>query len=326
VQTDRILVAGETLVDLFPDGDGHLADVSGFVHRPGGAPANVAAGLAALGDPPAFWTRLGGDPFGDFLADALATHGIPDQFVVRADAPTALAVVSPTPEGDRSFSFYERDTATLAFETGQIGDDELADVDCVYVGGVALAHPAGREASLDLAKRASDAGCVVSFDPNYRPALWRDDGDAGDALREALALADVVCCSASDLAPLGLGELARHDPEAAAADLLAGNPSTVFLTQGPAGATVVSDATPADERVAHSLPPFDVDVTDATGAGDAFCAAALSRFEPGQPSEALRETLAFASAAGALATTTTGGLGAVPARVEVRRLAESSTA
>jgi len=326
VRTDRILVAGETLVDLLPDGDGDLATVDGFVHRPGGAPANVAAGLAALGDPPGFWTRLGDDPFGDFLADALADHGLPDDFVDRGDAPTALAVVSPTPDGDRSFAFYERDTATLAFETGAVPDDALAEFDCVHVGGVALANPAGREATLDLARRAREAGCLVSLDPNYRPALWREPDKADDALRDALALADVVCCSAADLAPLGLGELARHDPEAAAGDLLAGSPSTVFLTRGPAGATVVSDATAAGERVAHSLPAFDVDVTDTTGAGDAFCAGALSRFEPGLSPGDLRDVLAFASAAGALATTERGGLGVVADRAAVRRLADSTNA
>jgi len=326
VRTDRLLVAGETLVDLFPDSDGDLAAVPGFVHRPGGAPANVAAGLAALGDSPGFWTRLGDDPFGDFLADALAARGLPDDFVVRGDAPTALAVVSPTPDGDRSFTFYERDTATLAFETGAVPDEALTEFDCVHVGGVALADPRGREATLDLARRAGEAGRVVSLDPNYRPALWQDSEDAEGALRDALALADVVCCSADDLAPLGLAELARHDSEAAAADLLAGGPSTVFLTRGPAGATVVSDATAAGGRVAHSLPAFDVDVTDTTGAGDAFCAGALSRFEPGLTADELRDVLAFASAAGALATTETGGLGAVPDRAAVARLADSTNA
>jgi fructokinase len=326
VRTDRILVAGETLVDLHPDGDGDLGGVDGFVHRPGGAPANVAAGLAALDHPPTLWTRLGDDPFGGFLAAALASHDLAGDLVVRGDDPTALAVVAPTPDGDRSFTFYERDTATLAFETGAVPDAALAEFDCVHVGGVALTNPAGREATLDLARRARDAGCLVSLDPNYRPALWRDLGEAGDALRDALALADVVCCSAADLAPLGLGELARHDPEAAAEALLSRGPATVFLTRGPAGATVVSDATTAGGRLAHSRSAFDVDVTDTTGAGDAFCAGALSRFEPGLSPGDLRDVLAFASAAGALATTETGGLGAVPDREAVHALADSSTA
>ncbi|MFC3478282.1 carbohydrate kinase family protein [Halobacterium litoreum] len=324
MQTDRILVAGETLVDLFPAESGDLADIEGFAHRAGGAPANVAAGLARLGDPPAFWTRVGDDPFGDFLADALAAREIPDDLVVRGDAPTALAVVSPTDDGDRSFTFYESETATLAFETDRIPDDALTDYDCVHVGGVALANPAGRAATLDLAERARDADCVVSVDPNSRPALWDDAADAGDALRDLLALADVVCCSADDLAPLGLAELARHDPEAAAADLLAGTPETAFLTRGAAGATVVSDATASDDRVTHSLPAFDVDVADTTGAGDAFCAAALARFEPGLSPDGLRDALAFASAAGGLAATETGGMGALPDADAVRDLAESA--
>ena len=324
MRTDRLLVAGETLVDLFPDGPGSLAALDGFRHRAGGAPANLASALAAIDAPPTLWTRLGDDPFGDFLATRLAEHDVDGPLVVRGDSQTALAVVSPAPDGDRTFSFYERGTATLAFSADRVPG--LAGIDGVHVSGVPLAHPEGREAMLALAERATDADRPVSVDPNYRPALWRDPEEAGDALDRLCSRADLVCCSADDLAPLGLAELARHDPEAAAADLLARGPSTVFLTRGAAGATVVSDATAADDRVTHSLPAFDVDVVDTTGAGDAFCAGALSRFEPGLTAADLRDALAFASAAGALATTETGGLGAVPGAAAVRRLAETTNA
>jgi fructokinase len=76
-----LLVAGEALVDFIPDRPGPLADVETFTRRAGGAPANVAVGLATLGDPPLFWTRVGRDPFGDHLVETLADHGVPDDLV-----------------------------------------------------------------------------------------------------------------------------------------------------------------------------------------------------------------------------------------------------
>ncbi|MDH5020212.1 carbohydrate kinase family protein [Halobacterium rubrum] len=332
MHTPEVLVAGETLVDLVPAGSGSLATVSGFAHRPGGAPANLASGLPAVGhSPPALWTRLGDDPFGDFLQSALADHGLDGEFVERGDAPTALAVVAPTEDDGPRFSFYERGTTTLAFDPERVPDP--ARFECVHVSGVPLAHPEGRRAMLALAERASDAGCLVSVDPNYRPELWRRPDDAGDALGRLCSHADLLCCSAADLAPFGLESLARDDPEAAASAFLdAGpgsvdaGPDTVFLTRGAGGATVASDATGADERVTHSLPAFDVDAVDATGAGDAFCAGVLAEFAPGLSAGRLRDVLAFASAAGALATTQRGGFGALPGEAAVRRLAETTNA
>jgi fructokinase len=325
VRTDRILVAGETLVDLLPSENGALAAIDGFTHRPGGAPANVASGLAALGDaPPAFWTRLGDDAFGDFLAGALADWGLDGALVERGDAPTALAVVTPERDADRQFTFYEQGTATLDFDADSLPAAALAGVDCVHVGGLALARPGSRDATLALAERARDADCLVSFDPNYRPELCPDSDAARGQFEAALALADLVCCSASDLAPFGLADRARSAPEEVARDLLDSGPDTVFLTRGADGATVAS--TEPGACVTHSLPAFDVDSVDATGAGDAFCAAALAAFDPGLSATDLRDVLASAAAAGGLATTERGGFGVLPGADAVRALADSTNA
>jgi len=105
-----ILVAGETLVDLLPGRGETLHDVDGFTHRPGGAPANVAVGLTRLGSPPAFWTRLGDDPLGDFLRETLDEEGVPDALSQRVAGNTTLAVVSPPGVDGRRFRFTARGT------------------------------------------------------------------------------------------------------------------------------------------------------------------------------------------------------------------------
>ncbi|MFW6318122.1 MAG: PfkB family carbohydrate kinase, partial [Halorubrum sp.] len=182
----EILVAGETLIDLLPGPGETLRDVDGFSHRPGGAPANVAVGLSRLDAAPAFWTRLGGDPFGDFLRETLADEGVPTAAVERVDGNTTLAVVSPLGVGGRRFRFYGSGDVTFGFGPESVPTDVLASASWVHLGGVALTHPDGRAAMRELAAAAGERDCTVSFDVNYREDLV-PDGDREavvDAVRE----------------------------------------------------------------------------------------------------------------------------------------------
>jgi fructokinase len=313
----RGLVVGETLVDLFPVGSGALADVDGFRYRPGGAPANVAVGLSRLDAAPQLWTRLGDDQFGTYLAEHLAGHDVPDRYIVRDDgSDTMLAFVVPG-EDDQSFAFYQADPA-LAFERARIPDDALEDLAWLHFGGVALSHPTGRTSVLATAKRARECDATVTFDPNTRMDLFDAPGDAADALEAALAATDVLCCSPDDLVPLDVApRQARDDPRAVATELLDRGPHTVFLTLGDRGAAVVTDATPASERIARDVDAFAVETVDTTGAGDAFTAAVLSRFQPGWMPDRVEHVLRFAAATAGLVTTETGATGSFPDADEV---------
>lgn len=317
MEGDGGLVVGETLVDLFPGGPGGLDAIDGFRHRPGGAPANVVVGLARLGTAPPFWTRLGDDPFGTYLADWLAEHGVPDRFVVREEgSKTGLALVVPS-DGDQSFAFYETSSA-LGFEQGAVPDATLSDREWIHFGGVALADSGGRAAVLDAVERARDAGARVTFDPNTRTDLFDGAAAAEGALSDALALTDVLFCSPDDLRPLDVSPTrAAAVPETVAAELLDRGPHTVFLTRGDRGATVVTESTPGPDEVARSADAFAVDVVDTTGAGDAFTAAVLSRYDGGVSPDRIAETLRFGCAVAGLATTDTGATSALPRADEV---------
>jgi fructokinase len=318
---DRRLVGGETLVDLFPSEPGGLAAIEGFHHRPGGAPANLAVCLARLDAAPLFWTRVGDDEFGSYLARRLAQAGISDRFVVApAGSTTALVFVTPTPDGDRAFTFYETGTATLGFVRGTVPDDVLEERRWVHASGVPLARPAGRSAVVDLLERARDADATVTFDPNARPDLFDDPATAGRALREALSLTDVVFCSPEDLLPLDVDpDRAREAPTDVAGSLLEMGPHTAFLTLGERGTTVATESGvgAGGAPVARSVEAFDVDPVDTTGAGDAFAAAAISRYRPGATPGELERVLRYASAAAALTTTATGGMDALPTAAEI---------
>lgn len=306
-----ILVAGETLVDMLPETTGALADVDRFDRRFGGAPANVAVGLARLGDPPVFWTRVGADPFGDFLAARLADEAVDRRFVERDDeARTGLAFVSLADDGERSFTFYRDGSADTRLDPDRVDDLPLDETEWVHVGGVCLADEPARSAMLRLARAAQNHGATVSFDPNARPELWTAF-DYAPSVRTTLGLADVVKASPADLRAAGFG----GDAATLADAVLDAGAHTVFLTLGREGAYAATTGPwPGPSRVRHE--GYDVEVVDTTGAGDAFLAGAVAALRAG---ESLDEATAFAGAAAALTTRERGAVETFPARAAVER-------
>jgi len=298
-------VAGEALVDFIPESPGRLADVERFARRAGGAPANVAVGLARLGAVPWLCTALSTDPFGDFLAERLAAEGIPDRYVVRIDRPTALAFVSHDPDADRSFTFIRENTADVHFETAHVDDDALRAAEYLVVGGVTLTVEPARSATFDLVERARAAGCRVVFDPNTRPELWADGDDPASILARMLSLTDVLKASREDV------ETVEFPAEGSLADaLLESGPDAVFLTDGAEGARLVAGpGSPWGSGEWHHDGYDPGNVVDTTGAGDAFLAGAVTALADGREAAAV---LSFANAVAAVATTEAGAMAALP--------------
>lgn len=312
----EILVAGETLVDFLPGSGETLHDVDNFDHRPGGAPANVAVGVSRLGLPPAFWTRLGDDPFGDFLRETLVAEDVPSAGFERVEGNTTLAVVSPPGVDGQRFRFYGSQDVTFGFDPESVPVDALESCSWVHLGGVALTHPDGREAMRELAARAGGHDCTVSFDVNYRPDLV-SEGDheaVVAAIREIIADSDVVFASDEDVESTGISS---HEGERLGRDLLDLGPHTAVVTLGAEGAVVASStAAPWGERtVRHG--GFEVDAVDTTGAGDAFTSGLIARLAAEDAD--LDDAIAFANATAALSVGDLGGMSALPSREQVER-------
>ncbi|WP_440765283.1 carbohydrate kinase family protein [Natronorubrum sp. DTA7] len=342
--THELLVAGETLIDFLPERPGSLEDVPGFERRPGGAPANVAVGLARLEHAPQFWTRVGDDPFGRYLESTLSEAGLSTRFVERdPDAKTTLAFVTHDETGDREFSFYRDGTADTRLEPGRVDDATLAEFEWVHAGGVTLASGASREATLDLLERASAAGCTTSFDPNFRPELWPDAETFARVGRDAFAHVDVCKATVEELERLGFdaGSVSTDPGSVSKAERIArtvlesdgaeDGPHTVFVTRGNEGAVGLSSprapwptadsgstAAEADSRLVEHR-GFDIDVVDTTGAGDAFVAGVIAALRDDRSLEA---TLEFANAVAATTTTATGAMTALPTRGAVDSILE----
>ena len=311
-----LVCLGELLVDLVALGpDDSIESATTFRKAAGGAPANVAVGVARLGVSVGFIGKLGNDAFGRFLRTTMVTNGVDVRnLVTDPAAKTPLAFVGSEAEGGRSFIFYHRGLADTILRPEELDGELIGHASIFHFGSVSLAAEPGRSATFAAGRIARDRGCLVSFDPNVRLQLWDSADEARACILEALPLAHVVKVS-SDETHLLTGT--TEPPEAAAA-LRSLGPLLAVVTMAGEGCYYQSETSDG------YLPAMDVAPVDSTGAGDAFVAGLLVELlsaggraaMPIAPVDLVR-ALRFASAAGALATTGYGAIPSLPSRARV---------
>lgn len=289
----KIWVLGDAVVDLLPDGEGRL------LQCPGGAPANVAVGIARLGGQSAFIGRVGDDPFGRFMYKTLVDERV-DVRQMRLDPAhrTSTVVVDLDDHGERSFTFMVRPSADLFLEPDDLPSFSAGE--WLHVCSIALSAEPSRSATFQAMKAIREAGGYVSFDPNIRPDLWPDENALRRSLEQALQSANVVKLSVEELAFLTAIEQVNAGLEA----LMQRCPARlVLVTQGKEGVIAWHEGS-----VKH-YPATPVQCVDTTGAGDAFVAGLLYGLAAGQD---LTPVIALAQRCGALATTAKGAMTALP--------------
>ena len=313
---DKVVCFGEALIDLI--------GVTPAPGRPfcyeqyaGGAPANVATAVARLGGEAVFVGMLANDAFGDFLLESLGDAGVDTRYLVRTGAArTALAFVALGKYGERSFSFYREPSADMLFRVEYFDAGCFRDCAVFHACSNSLTSAALATATLTGMMQAREAGALVSFDVNFRPALWGPEEEPGRMIRKTLALADVVKMSAHEL-----DYLARP---------AGGEPAFVdALWEGRTHLLVVTDGAGSirfHTRGSYGeIPAFPVAAIDTTAAGDAFAGAFLDWLVRARSTgKALRsvlgeveEGLRFAAGCGALAVTRHGSFAAMPTRGDV---------
>jgi fructokinase len=308
----QVLCLGEVLIDLIASDDAtRLEDVSSFVVRPGGAPANAAVALARLGVPSAFCGVVGDDPFGARLLATLTSHNVNTSRVRgTADADTTIAYAWKDARGDGRFRLVRLADRLLAPE-----DVDAAGVDrvaAIVIGSVALAAEPSRAAVVRAVEIAVASGIPVCFDVNMRPTLWPDADTARQVCEPLLARSTLAKLSLDDARFL----FAVEDGESAMSRLESfGAPFTV-LTDGARGAWFVHRERSL-AAAPHFVPAFSVEAIEPTGAGDAFTAAVIARLIAHDWQEIHLDDIVFAAAAGALTTTRRGAIDSLPTTAEV---------
>jgi fructokinase len=306
---NRVWVMGDAVVDLIPEGELH------YLKCPGGAPANVAVGVARLGGESAFIGRVGADPFGRFMADTLVVEGVDIRHLTQDPAHrTSTVLVELDEAGERSFTFMVRPSADQFLEPADLPRFEAGQwlLSC----SIALANEPVRSSCLKAMAAIKAAGGRVCFDPNLRPEVWGKPAEMLPQVSVAIALADVVKLSVEEL------QLLSGEDDLAAGLATLSGPALVLVTRGAAGVVARLEGDLL-EWVGQKVTPLDT-----TGAGDAFVAGLLAALAEGDRLPALSELpaiLAQAHGCGALATTAKGAMTALPTRTELDAFLRSGT-
>ena len=263
----KILCIGEALIDMICTDKGEpLSKGEHFLKKPGGAPTNVAAAIAALGGSVELAAKVGADPFGNYLIDVLQSFGVSTRRVLQDEFFfTTFAFVSLLENGERDFYFNRGADGQLSRQ--EVDDIDLNEFSIIHFGSATAFLPGPLQGAYQgLLQKAIKNNIFISFDPNYRDLLFKNNTQAFiDQSWNFLDSCHFFKLSDEE-AILITGSMTLKD----AVDVLLKKTNTIFaITLGKEGTVLGIDG---KTEVISSI---RVNPVDTTGAGDAFVGAVL---------------------------------------------------
>lgn len=308
-----IICLGEALIDILPTVYGSSIVSSGEMRMAaGGAPANVAVGLARLGTKSGFIGRVGDDFFGYHLKQILDTNRVDTSHLLLDPViHTGLAFVSWDEHGDANYLFYRQPSADTMLQPDDIDEKYLGGAKLLQFGSLLLATEPSASATFHALEVARKAGLILSYDLNLRLSNWPDEDAALQAVKSPLEYAQIVKLNRHELGFL----TGDTDPEKGTAQLWRDHFKLIVITMDKEGCFY---------RTANShgfVASRPVKAVDTVGAGDGFMAGLLDGLRRGKfafdNEEKVRQACRQAVAVGALTVTKPGGIPALPYRREV---------
>lgn len=294
----KVWSLGDAVIDLLPFGDMNYKACAG------GAPANVAIGIAKLGLPSAFIGRVGNDPFGDFMETTFLQYNVDCQSIEKDEHHrTSTVVVDLGKNGERSFTFLVSPSADQFLSQQAIPN---FNQDILHFCSLALVGYTCRQTLKIAIEQLTAKNGLISFDVNLREQMWANKDEMRTTITQFCHDADILKLSDEELFWLtqsndwseALNKLQQHY-EAPLKLITKGKDGSIVLWKGKT----------------FSFDSYHVNSVDTTGAGDAFVAGLLSSIaSSGMPEDKLmlESMMTIASACGALATTKKGALTALP--------------
>lgn len=256
-----VLTLGEVLIDFIP-----LDNNMTYQKNPGGAPANVAAGVARLGGRSGFLGKVGDDALGRYLKTVLEDFNVStENMIFTKEAHTGIVLVTLDENGERSFEFYVNPSADRLLSEDDIKEEMFKDYGILHFGTISMIDEITKKATLKAVDIAKNKRMIISFDPNLRLNLWDSEEMAKETVFSMLPLVDILKVSDDEVKFLtgcnnieeGLKKLAEYGVK------------LVLVTLGKDGVLFYFNG--AIEKVDG----FRTQVVDTTGAGDAFVAGML---------------------------------------------------
>lgn len=243
-----------------------LSDGENFLKKPGGAPTNVAAAIAALGGRVDLTAKVGNDPFGNHMVDVMKSFGVGTQYMLQDENFfTTFAFVSLMENGERDFYFNRG-------ADGQLSEKDIAaipinDFSIVHFGSATGFLPGPLQTAYkSLLHKAVAQNLFVSFDPNYRNLLFKNNRQAFiDQSWHFLSHCNFFKVSDDEAMML----TRSSSIENAASAFLSKTKAVFAITLGKEGTLIGLNGG------IKIIPSISIQPVDTTGAGDAFVGAVL---------------------------------------------------
>jgi fructokinase len=263
----KVLCIGEALIDMIcTDRGSSLANGQNFLKKAGGAPANVAAAIAALGGEVDMAAKVGKDPFGQHIIDLLKEMGVQTELVIQdPNHFTTFAFVSLMHDGERDFYFNRGADGQLSTE--DLKNVELTKYSISHFGSATGFLPGPlQNCYSEMLQKAKEKNNIISFDPNYRHLLFQNNTKSFiDQSWPFIEQCHFFKLSDEEALLITGCDTVQH-----AASALRNKTNAIFaITLGKEG-TLLSVGNHLE--MIQSIPVTPV---DATGAGDAFVGAVL---------------------------------------------------
>lgn len=326
-----VLCLGEILVDWVCTTVGAELDTAQvFTKAPGGAPANVAVGLARQGVPTGFIGRVSHDAFGEWLRDLLRNENIDTTCTVMdPKANTRMAYVVTTSTGDRKLAEFSRVAcADSQLDQSDLQEDEFKKASVLHFGSISLIADPAKTATIKAVELAKKHGLLLSYDPNVRLGLWPSAEACRTAILNSLDWADLIKINLDEL------EFLTGSRELDAAEQLRAkhNLPLLIITLDAQGCAFLT------AKGQRTVPGFEIQLVEATGAGDGFVSGvitgllahiknATNRREAllKLSQDELQKIFQRANAVGALACTRAGAIPALPKITEIDAFLQNLT-
>ena len=306
--TYDILCMGRSCIDLYAHEVGvPITSVTSFDAYVGGCPTNVSVGTRRLGLRSALLTAVGDDQVGDFVLDFLRREGVAVEYAPRLlSRRTSAVILTIQPPDHFPLTFYRDNCADLGLDLPHVDASPVRDVRLLFLTGTGLSGEPSRTATLYAAEVARMAQRTVCVDIDYRPTLWTSAQAFGTNVRALLARADVAIGTEEEVC----AATGASDPAVGVRQLLDAGLPLLILKRGGEGAVIHQRAT-----APTAVPPFQVNVLNVLGAGDAFASGFIFGHLSGWP---LVESVRFGNAVGAIIVTRHGCANFMPTQDEVR--------
>lgn len=267
----KILCIGEALIDMICTDKGKsLSEGQHFLKKTGGAPTNVAAAIAALGGKVEIVAKIGNDPFGKQLFEEMENFGVLTHFMsVSPTHFTTFAFVSLMEDGERDFVFNRGADGELS--TQDIEKIDLDDFSIIHFGSATgFLEGKLKTAYKELLDKAIKKNIFISFDPNYRHLLFKNNTQTFIEQSWHFLKSCHFFKVSDEEAMLITG---KNTLQEAAQDLLEKTKAVFTITLGKEGTMF------GFEGKTYIIPSIPVKPVDTTGAGDAFVGAVLYQLQ-----------------------------------------------